>query len=371
MATDSDDRKCSSEARVEHSHECMTKYLLSGDPNCPACGDGPRPNDAGSPERFERAKEAWKAVTGEDVSHLEHPRSSEAVSVPLGPPLKFSAPPGTFEECPPEATKTCVFCDGTGLRIAEDDPAKPAYNCVCRRPTPEAVIPRAESSVHVTTKLSGTARRIQALGLIEWQEKVVLGLVTEMANIAFDEGYIRGLSDADERKCSDKVLPDAPTVDAWYEILERHFPEAGDPHYANAVAELAALGAVPRAANPDLESIVVQAIDIAKSDPDVDACKRIWSMLESALAGRPRSETAVAESDHRSTGSGAGDEADDPLVQLRRSVREMAIGECVDVVEAFVAENRTRETWTYREGRQRAAIEIANMLRAVREKGEV
>jgi hypothetical protein len=43
------------EARIEHSHECMTKYLLSGDPNCPACGDGPRPDEACSPDEKDPA----------------------------------------------------------------------------------------------------------------------------------------------------------------------------------------------------------------------------------------------------------------------------------------------------------------------------
>jgi len=65
---------------------------------------------------------------------------------------------------------------------------------VLPRAKPDAP-PKAESSVHVMTKLSGSARKVKELGLPEAQEKMLIGLLAEMGNVAFDEGY--GVGDAD------------------------------------------------------------------------------------------------------------------------------------------------------------------------------
>lgn len=61
-----------------------------------------------------------------------------------------------------------------------------------------SVLPKADSSVHVMNLLDQSRRRVAALGLISWHRETIHKNMERLAYSSFDEGYIRGLADADE-----------------------------------------------------------------------------------------------------------------------------------------------------------------------------
>jgi len=126
---------------------------------------------------------------------------------PQGPPCPICRGRGVVQGA---FENPCHNCKGTGVAPQIPREAWKGYplgecciagrcdgvrcECPCHPPRKETPSepPKAESSVRVTTTLSGSARKLRELGLTPEQEGIVIGLVCKMADIAFEEGYNKG-----------------------------------------------------------------------------------------------------------------------------------------------------------------------------------